>query len=199
MGVKFSKRFASFIIDMFIISCIMNVISFVFPENKNVEKLNEEMFSISEEYLNGEMNNEEYLNKTAPLSYRIGKYNFLYTAIDVVITILYFVVFQFAKGGQTIGKRLLGIKVVKEYGELQINDMIFRSFIINSVLYSMICLLLLFTLKDINYLYGVSILRFIQSIIMIVSALMVIIRKDKLALHDIITKTKVIEVKEWEN
>ncbi|MBQ7140356.1 MAG: RDD family protein [Bacilli bacterium] len=196
MGVKFSKRFASFIIDMFIISCIMSVISFVFPENKNVEKLNEEMFSISEEYLNGEMNDEEYLNKTAPLSYRIDKYNFLYTAIDVVITILYFVVFQFAKGGQTIGKRLLGIKVVKEYGELQINDMIFRSFIINSVLYSMICLLLLFTLKDINYLYGVSILRFIQSIIIIVSALMVIIRKDKLALHDIITKTKVIEVKE---
>lgn len=196
MGVKFSKRFASFIIDVLILSFIMSIISFVFPENKNIEKLNNEMVEISEDYLDGEINEEEYLNKTAPLSYRIDKENFLYTAVEIVVTILYFVVFQFVRGGQTIGKKLLGIKVIKQDGELQINDMIFRSFIINSVLYSMISLLLLFTTKDMNYLYSISILGFIQSIIMIISVLMIIIRKDNLSLHDIITKTKVIEVKE---
>jgi len=199
MGVKFSKRFASFIIDIFILSCIMSVISFVFPKNKNIEKLNEEIVSISEDYAEEKIDEKEYLNKTAPLSYRIDKENFLYNAIEVVITILYFVVFQFVKNGQTIGKKILGIKIVKDYGELQINDIIFRSFIINDLLYSMISLLFLFTLKDINYLYSIGILGSIQSIIMIVSALMVITRKDNRALHDIITKTKVIEVKEWEN
>jgi len=196
MGVKFSKRFASFIIDIFILSCIMSVISFVFPKNKNIEKLNEEIVSISEDYAEEKIDEKEYLNKTAPLSYRIDKENFLYNAIEVVITILYFVVFQFVKNGQTIGKKILGIKIVKDYGELQINDIIFRSFIINDLLYSMISLLFLFTLKDINYLYSIGILGSIQSIIMIVSALMVITRKDNRALHDIITKTKVIEVKE---
>lgn len=196
MGVKFSKRFASFIIDIIIVSCIMSVIAFVFPKNKNIEKLNEEMVSISEDFMDGNIDEEEYLNKTAPLSYRIDKENFLYTTIDVVITILYFVVFQFVRGGQTVGKKLLGIKIVKDDGELQINDMIFRSFIINSVLYSMICLVFLFTLKDMNYIYSVSIFSFIQSILMIVSVLMIVFRKDKRSLHDIITKTKVIEVKE---
>lgn len=196
MGVKFSKRFASFIIDIIIVSSILSVISFVFPKNKNVEKLNEEIVSISQDYMDGNIEEKEYLNKTAPLSYRIDKENFLYTAIEVVITILYFVVFQFIKGGQTIGKKLLGIQVVKDYGELQINDMIFRSFIVNDLLYSMICLLFLFTIKDINYIYSISILGTIQGIIMLVSAFMIIFRKDKRGLHDIITKTKVIEVKE---
>ncbi len=195
MGVGLSKRFVAFIIDLLIISCISSVISFIIPQSENVKKLSEELTEISQDYMDKKIDEEEYINKSAPLTYRIDKENFVFSAISVVITILYFVVFAFIKGGQTLGKMIMGIKVVKQKGELTINDMIFRSFIINSLLYSLVNLVLLFTTKDISYLYATVIMSYIQLILVAVSAFMVLIRKDNLALQDIITKTKVVEVK----
>lgn len=195
MGVKLSKRFSAFIIDIIIIAIITSIITLFIPENSNITKMSEELISISEDYKNEKINEEEYVNKIAPLSYRKDKENFIISIIDVVITILYFVVFAFVKNGQTIGKKLIGIKVVKQDGELTINDMIFRSFIINGLLMSLINLVLLFTTKDLSYMYSVSIIGFIQVLLMFVSCIMVLIRKDNLALQDIITKTKVVEVK----
>ena len=189
MGVKFTKRFSAFVIDAIIVMMITSVVTLVIPENTNVTKLNEELVSISEDYIEGK------INKSAPLTYRIDKENFILSIVDVVITLLYFVVFAFVKGGQTLGKKLIGIKVEKQDGTLSINDMIFRTFIINGLLMSLVCLVLLFTTKDLSYLYSVSIVGFIQIILILVSCLMVLFRKDNLALQDIITKTKVVEVR----
>lgn len=195
MGVGLSKRFVAFVIDMLIVSCIVGIISFVIPQSENVKKLSKELTETSQDYIDKKIDEEEYINKSAPLTYRIDKENFIFSVIDLVITILYFVVFAFIKGGQTLGKMIMGIKVVKQKGELTINDMIFRSFIINSLLYSLVALVLLFTTKDVSYLYATVTISYIQLILVAISAFMVLIRKDNLALQDIITKTKVVEVK----
>ena len=200
MSATFGRRFASYIIDFLILSFALNLVMLIIPENKNVTKLNKQLEEVTSEYVESggasisanEM--QKYVNDSASLSYRIDKENFLYSIIVIVIYILYYVVFQFFNKGQTLGKKLMGIRVEKENGELTINDFIFRSFIINSLLYSMITLVLLFTTKDVAYLYSIGILGFIQFVVMIVSALMIGIRKDKKALQDIITKTKVVEV-----
>ncbi len=200
MSATFGRRFASYIIDFLILSFALNLVMLIIPENKNVTKLNKQLEEVTSEYVESggasisasEM--QKYVNDSASLSYRIDKENFLYSIIVIVIYILYYVVFQFFNKGQTLGKKLMGIRVEKENGELTINDFIFRGFIINSLLYSMITLVLLFTTKDVAYLYSIGILGFIQFVVMIVSALMIGIRKDKKALQDIITKTRVVEV-----
>ena len=200
MSATFGRRFASYIIDFLILSFALNLVMLIIPENKNVTKLNKQLEEVTSEYVESggasisasEM--QKYVNDSASLSYRIDKENFLYSIIVIVIYILYYIVFQFFNKGQTLGKKLMGIRVEKENGELTINDFIFRSFIINSLLYSMITLVLLFTTKDVAYLYSIGILGFIQFVVMLVSALMIGIRKDKKALQDIITKTKVVEV-----
>ena len=200
MSATFGRRFASYIIDFLILSFALNLVMLIIPENKNVTKLNKQLEEVTSEYVESGVANisasemQKYVNDSASLSYRIDKENFLYSIIVIVIYILYYVVFQFFNKGQTLGKKLMGIRVEKENGELTINDFIFRSFIINSLLYSMITLVLLFTTKDVAYLYSIGILGFIQFVVMIVSALMIGIRKDKKALQDIITKTKVVEV-----
>ena len=195
MGVKFSKRFSAFIIDLLIIACISSVVTLIIPTSSNAKKMSEELVQASQDYIDKKIDEEEYINKSAPYTYRIDKENFLISVIDIVITILYFVVFAFIKGGQTLGKKLIGIKVVKQKGELSINDMIFRAFIINSLLSNLINLVLLFTTKDMTYVYATSIVSYLQMGLILVSAIMVLVRKDHLALHDIITKTKVVEVK----
>ena len=200
MSAGFSRRFTSYIIDVIIISMVLSLITIVIPENKTVTKLNEELLKINTEYLDNEDTSNEameaYLEKTAPLTYQIDKNNFLTSILGIVIYLLYYVVFQYKNKGQTLGKKLMGIKVTKDDGELTINDFIFRSFIVNSVLFNIIILILVFTTKDISYVYGVSILSIIQFIVMIVTVFMILLRKDKKALQDVVTKTKVIEVAE---
>lgn len=195
MGVKLSKRFSAFIIDVIIIYFLSSIISFAIPKNENIEKMSKELNEISQNYVDKKINEKEYINKTAPLTYRIDKENFLILVIEVVISILYYIVFAFVKDGQTIGKKLIGIKIVKQKGDLTINDMIFRSFIVDALLLNLIQLILLFTTKDLSYMYSISIVSYIQIGLIVVSALMVLVRKDNLALQDIITKTKVVEVK----
>lgn len=198
MKVSFGKRFASYLIDFILIMVVLNLISFVIPENKNLKNLNKEYNDLTTEYLENKEHTEkdmkEYMDKTAPLTYRIDKENFIFSIIGIVIYLLYYVVFQYKNNGQTLGKKLMGIKVEKAIGEISINDFIFRSFVINSVLYNMLILIFLFTTKDTTYISIVGILGFIQFIVIAVSALMIIFRKDKKALQDVITNTKVVEV-----
>ena len=179
---------------MIIIVFISSIIGIAIPENKNMIQLNKEMETISSKMIKREMKVEEYLNQIASLTYQIEKENFIPSLVSVVIAISYYVIFQFYNHGQTIGKKLLKIKVMKKDGELSINDMIFRSFIIQSLAYNLILFVLLFTTKDTSYLYTTYLLSVIQFCFMIAAALMVVIRKDKLALHDILTKTQVVVV-----
>lgn len=198
MKVNFRKRFASYVIDFLIVTVLLNLVSFVIPESKNLKTLHNEYNVITEKYLSDENHTDEdvkkYLDQTAPITYQIDKEEFILSIAGIVVYILYYVVFQYVNKGQTLGKKIMGIKVEKENGEITINDFIFRSFIVNSVLYNMTILVLLFTTKDTNYISLVGILGMIQFIVMVVSALMLIFRKDKKALQDVITNTKVVEV-----
>ena len=198
MKVSFGKRFASYVIDFILIMVVLNLISFVVPESKNIKNLNAELNELTTEYLEKGERTEEamtaYMDSTAPLTYRIDKENFIFSIVGIVIYILYYVIFQYKNNGQTLGKKLMGIKVEKENGEITINDFIFRSFVINSVLYNMLILIFLFTTKDTTYVSLVGILGFLQFAVMLVSACMIIFRKDKKALQDVITNTRVVEV-----
>ncbi|MBE6153225.1 MAG: RDD family protein [Firmicutes bacterium] len=198
MKVSFGKRFASYVIDFIIITVILNLVSFVIPENKNLTNLNNELTELTNEYAEKDIHTEEeienYMEASAPLTYRIDKENFLFSVVGIIIYILYYVVFQYKNNGQTLGKKIMGIKVVKEDSEISINDFIYRSFIINSILFNMIILILLFITKDVTYITLVGVLGIIQFIIIAVSVCMILFRKDKKSLHDIITNTKVVEV-----
>lgn len=198
MKVSFGKRFASYVIDLIIVTVLLNVISFVIPESKNLKNLNAEYNKLTTEYVekgeHTEQEIEEYMNSVAPITYQIDKENFIFSVVGIVVYILYYVVFQYKNKGQTLGKKIMGIKVIKDDSEITINDFIFRSFIVNSVLFNMIILVLLFTTKDITYVSTVGILGVIQFIVITISVCMILFRKDKKALQDVITNTKVVEV-----
>ena len=113
--------------------------------------------------------------------------------VEVVVIILYYVVFQCYNKGQTIGKKLMHIKVVSNNGdELNINNYIMRSIIVNSLLINIVLIgLVLFTSKEI-YFYTSYILQGIQSVLVIVSAFMMMYKKDGRGIQDYLAHTKVI-------
>lgn len=118
---------------------------------------------------------------TSGLGRRVGAY-----IID------YFIIIPYFQNGQTFGKKLLKIRVVKEKGKLTILDLIIRTIINEKLLTLIIALGVVYLTKAALYNTIVSSLNMVQGGLIIASIGMILFRKDRLGLQDIITKTKVV-------
>lgn len=202
MNALFFQRFVAFIIDVVIISMIASFLSLPFYDSDSVKKLDDSSSSLIEKYTDKQINMKTYLVESADITYEMARKNGVVSLITLFLSILYFVCFQFYKNGQTLGKSLMRIKIVSnDSTKLNINNYIFRALIINSILVNIISLaFLVFGSRDV-YFYGVGTIEGIQYIIILISALMVMFRKDSRGLHDLVSNTKVIRtdtVKELE-
>lgn len=190
----FKKRFFSYIIDFLILGCILIVINSFIPVSDRVNNLSSELLSLSESFIKNEIGGRAYLSQYASIFYSIDKETFLTTLIDVVVSILYFVVYPLYNGGQSIGKKLNGIKIVSNDGDVGANALIFRYLLMDSIGVSILSMCSLFIFKDMNYLIITLILAFLQFLVVIISVFMVLYRNK--SLPDLVAGTKVIEVKE---
>lgn len=193
MKASFGKRLLAFIIDSIIVTLIFTLFTYFIPESKNVETLNKQIGEVSQKFLNEEITNLEYFNQYGILAHSLDKEMFLPSLLNFVLLIGAFVIIPYYNKGQTIGKKLLKIKLVKEEGDLSINDLIIRNVIINGFGYTLVGLTIMFLVNDNVYFITISILTFIQFLLVIISAFMVLYRHDKKGLQDIICKTSVIE------
>ena len=130
-----------------------------------------------------------------PLSYQAAKYQGTSILINIFAFIMYFIVFQFYNKGQTIGKKLLKIKLVSVDKELTMNQLIIRSLLINSILFSMIQVITIsFSNDATGYFYTVGTFEFMQSLFVMISALMIMFSNNRKGLHDYISKTEVVKI-----
>lgn len=197
----FIQRLAAFILDIFIVSMIASLISYPFLDLDSINKLNESSTQVVEDYMTQKISINEYTTESISISYEMARKQGVLSLITIFLNILYFVVFQVKNDGQTIGKKLLRIKVSSQDGSLGMNQMIFRSLIINSILVDMVSFgILLFTSATI-YFYGAGILSMIQFAIVAISGFMVMFGKKSQGIHDMIAHTDVVRcglVKEME-
>ena len=191
---KFWQRLCAFIIDMFLISMVASVITQPFTNQENVQKLSDEVMTTMDEYTKKKIDVDTYMSRTSDISYDMARETVLSSIISIAIALIYFVIVQFKCNGQTIGKKLLHIRVVKQdNSNLAINDILFRALLIDSILFDMITLCFtVFSNKD-GYFYGVGIVQFIQYVVLFVSCMMILSKNNKQGLHDIIAKTEVIK------
>lgn len=194
---SFLERLGAFIIDFILISFIASIITYPINTGSNYQKLSKEATTTMEKYTDGKISAKTYMSRSADISYDMAKESGLSTIITIIIYSLYFIVYQFKMSGQTIGKKILKIKISKtDNSELSINDIMFRSLLIDFILFDILVLCItLFGTKDI-YFYGTGIIEFIQYGIIFISAIMILSRKDKCGLHDIIAHTQVIKTNE---
>ena len=108
---------------------------------------------------------------------------------------IYFVIVQYKLGGQTVGKKILNIKVESTKGKLNVNQLIFRSLIINEIAFNMLNLVSIFVFKNATFSTVSGVLNMANVALILICAVMVIANKDKRGLHDMIAKTKVVELK----
>lgn len=193
MNANFVKRLGAYIIDVIILGMVIGVIVNFIPIKNNNDVLSEQLNKISDSALEEGADVKSLFHQYGDISYKIEYNNFYKTIINFGGIIIYFVIFQVYNKGQTLGKKILKIKVVKENGkDVEINDILLRSLLINSLAYSMISMSLMFIIKDYTYFIVSGILSLIQFVLLIITIFMVLYRKDKRGLHDLIGKTKVI-------
>lgn len=192
---NFWKRLCAFLIDMFLISMVTSLVTQPFVNKENLQKLSDETYDTIEQYTKGKVDINTYINRTVDISYDMARASGLSTIIGLAISILYFVVYQFKCNGQTLGKKIMKIKIVKKDDtSLTINDILFRSLIINSILSDMVVLCFsIFASKDV-YFYGAGIIQFMEYLVIFISCLLILSRKDKQGLHDMIVNTEVVIV-----
>ena len=189
----FSQRVLAFLIDLFILSIITSLITMFIPINDTATKLYEEQNRVLEGYVEGTVPMEEYVNQMIDLGYDISKQTVIISIVSIVISLLYYVVYPCYNNGQTFGKKLMKIKIKKTNDkELSMNDLLIRSMINNSVLVSIInVILVLFLSKDL-YLSTSSLVSFIQYLVLIISLIMIAFTKNAQGLHDKVCKTEVV-------
>ena len=191
----FSQRVLAFLIDLVLLSMITSLITMFIPMNDTATKLYEEQNRVLEDYVAGNVPMEEYVNQMIDLGYDISKQTVIISIVGVVISLLYYVVYPCYNNGQTFGKKLMKIKIKKTNDkELSMNDLLIRSMINNSILVNIITIaLVLFLSKDL-YLSMSSLLSSVQSLVLIISLIMIAFTKNARGLHDLAAKTEVVQV-----
>lgn len=192
MNASFFDRLGAYVLDALLIFAISSVIS-VFIPNKGSD-IEKEMTVLLEEYTNGEIDAQVYLDKYSNLTYQYQKENWVLSLVSVSLSLIYYVVFAWYNNGQTIAKKLMNIKVVdnKTGNKPSFIQMFLRNMVIYSLLSGIVMLVLLFVSGKI-FVYTYIGFAIIELLFVILTVMFVLYRKDKRGLHDMMSGTKVIK------
>ena len=188
----FIQRLIAFLIDSAIVVFVASLLATPFVNDSKINTLNEKSTEIVKEYSSGKITSREYFAEYMNITYDLAKNNGYVTLISVVLGLIMFVIIPLYNNGQTVGKKLLKIRVISNENDLTINQLIFRAFIANSILIDLISIILIMVSSKQNFFYCYGLFVFIQYTITIVSIFMIMFRKDGRALHDMLTHTQVV-------
>ena len=189
MPAQFNKRFFAYIIDIFIVLVIANLITMFIPISEKTQDYYKELQTTQKKMYDKEIDVKEYTDIVLEDNYNISKGTVLISLTSIIIYILYFVVYQVYNNGQTLMK--IKVKSITDES-LSINTMLFRALIIYGIATNIINLILILLLKKELYLSISNTISIIQSLIVIISVFMILFSKQKRGIHDIITKTEVV-------
>lgn len=190
----FSQRFVAFMIDLILVSFITSLVTAIIPTNSSIDKLYDQQVKIVKNYTAKKITMQEYVNQLVDINYDIAKQTGIITLVSIAISLLYYVLYVYKNDGQSIGKKMMKIKIQKKDKdkELTMNDLLFRTMILQGTLVSIIGFCTILLLDKDTYLATNSLLNLIQYSILIISFFLIAFTKEKQGLHDMVAKTEVI-------
>ena len=183
------KRFLAYLIDMIIIFIIISLIKPILPINEYEIELN----NLNENYLESKIEINEYLEQSKTIIHNIDKTNVAINTFNTILIIVSFVIIPFLNNGQTIGQKILKIKISKK--KIKLEDYVGRAVIINGLGYMFFMFIILYLINDNIYFILINLLGFFQILVVIINCFMVLYSKDKCGIADKFTNTRIEEIK----
>lgn len=190
----FSQRFVAFMIDLILVLFITSLVTAIIPTNSSIDKLYDQQVKIVKNYTAKKITMQEYVNQLVDINYDIAKQTGIITLVSIAISLLYYVLYVYKNDGQSIGKKMMKIKIQKKdkEKELTMNDLLFRTMILQGTLVSIIGFCTILFLDKDTYLATNSLLNLIQYSILIISFFLIAFTKERQGLHDMVAKTEVV-------
>lgn len=196
------KRVMAYLMDFLFITILVSFIvnikiinPYLDKYREAYDKYNKLIIDVNENKLDTE--SDEYKTKMVDLTYDLNKYRVVSASISSILFLGYFGALQYILNGQTLGKKIMKIKVTSVSDKkLTILNFLTRSVILNNILFSIILIVGVYVFNKNNY-YNLSlIITYIELLVMSLIVLMIVLRKDNRGLHELITNTKVVAVDE---
>lgn len=141
--------------------------------------------------------NNQFDNISEDYAYLLNKKGAFNSIITLVITLLYFGVLQYFLKGQTIGKKIVKLKVVPASDKkINILNYLLRSLLVNDIFLNTISIFFLLLSPKNIYLSATNVIEVLVSISEAIIVFLVLTREDQRGLHDLLFNTKVIDLKE---
>ena len=191
---SFKKRLLAYLIDIVLVVTIVMLLEMLLPKNNNIEVLNKELNNTMESFSNEQINFSVFFNQ-ATLIYRdLDKERVMYSVLNAIMIFIYFIFAPYFFDGKTIGKKLMKIKTIRNDKEcLSLKNLVIKNMIDTGLMYMLFSLALIYILPGTSYFIFTLFLSVLQIGLIIVSIFMIIKRKDKRGLNDILSGTKVVE------
>lgn len=212
------KRFVAYAIDILIVSMISSLITSntlinkdykkymdTYEEYENIvdkyeddketlqEALEYEAITDDEYDVKLEELNDSFNKNNVNYNYKLIKLSIVSTIVSMLVILLYFVVIQYYFNGQTIGKKIMKLRVVSNSSKkLNILNYLIRSLILNSVLINTLSIIMVLVLSKSSYLIYNEIIYVINYVIEMSIIFMMGFNKDNRGLQDYVANTKVI-------
>lgn len=191
----FILRAIAYVIDGFIVLFLSALLSAPFVNTDQMVELADESKAVVQKYTNHEITEQDYLVESSNLQYKMSRSMELISIFTILLSVLYYVVLPIFMNGQTLGKKICGMKIISTYGDLNANQLIFRSFLANFLLLNIITTIFIMFASRNVYLNCIELFTFAQYTVTFASIIMVIVNKEGLAIHDGLVHTKVVRVK----
>lgn len=193
------KRFVAYIIDVLLVGFIVSAIASIDVINPYYDdylyaydKFNETLNSIDEsnvvEVVTSNYFTDEYRS--------VLKYGSCASIISVSCYLLYFVGFQKWNKNQTIGKKLMKIKVVNKDGSDNVSIWRYaaRTIFAYNLFFNSLGICIAFYLSGKSFLITFGVVSLLGYLVTYAGYLMILFKKDGRGIHDMIGGTKVVEV-----
>ena len=188
----FFKRLLAYIIDAILVTIISTSICMALP---NKDKENEERLEeLATKLMENKVTSDEYLQEYKDITYDSKKNTMLEAGISLALTLAYFVGFQYLNKGQTLGKKVFNLRVVDNDTKkpASIPKGLLRSIFIFSTISSVLSLILIKLVAKSTFMNVYLTAEEIETVFIIITAIMVLYRKDGRGLHDMIAGTMVV-------
>ncbi len=190
------KRIVAYLLDIVFVTLIATLITNVKVFNPYYERYNENYDKYVElltKYQNEEIDEEEYQKEFIPLNYELSKDSTIASGVTIALLVAYFGIYQGLAGGQTIGKKMMKIKIVGTKAEkVNAGLYILRCVILNNIIFRILLLIGPFITNASTFNTYSYVMEILEGVVECAIFVMIMLRKDGRGLHDYIAGTKVV-------